>query len=475
MRRLADELIAAHREPAHPRVGVVLLLVYLLLGLAILGLFTAAGAQAQPVVYVSTSGSVTTNGSDCTTSTNCVVMTQAARTSNGTIVVTGTWTGTLTFEGTLLDMTVAANQTASAGWFALNVLPNGSNSYVTTATANGQWIVPMALTGVRARGSAAMTGSASVAIAVTSARMNRVPGVDGTTLTPNVVCFNLANPDACLSRSAANTLKVSTDSTGTTAATSYAGKFTTTGTGTVTGLTLANGENVAALNGGQISFSTAGAVVGSVSPAVLSAYLGGALSFIGTSGSQSFQTDTITIAPASGSASFAALHLNPTINGTSSGTAYGLGVASKTNTLTGGTIKLASFGTTTSDLFTGYSELASISVGGQVNGTTFGTATNCANTGSPATCGSAAAGSVVIAAAATSVVVNTSAVTANSQIVAMIDRSLGTRLSVTCDTTSDLTTGSPAITARTAATSFTIAVPVAPAANPMCLSYVVVN
>ena len=182
MRRLADELIAAHREPAHPRVGVVLLLVYLLLGLAILGLFTAAGAQAQPVVYVSTSGSVTTNGADCTTSTNCVIMTQAARTSNGTIVVTGTWTGTLTFEGTLLDMTVAANQTAATGWFSLNVLPNGSNSYVTTATANGQWIVPMALTGVRARGSAAMTGSASVAIAVTSARMNRVPGVDGTTV-----------------------------------------------------------------------------------------------------------------------------------------------------------------------------------------------------------------------------------------------------------------------------------------------------
>src|SRR5438552_14486020 len=205
LRRLADELIAAHREPAHPRVGVVLLLVYLLQGLAILGLFTAAGAQAQPVVYVSTSGSVTTNGADCTTSTNCVIMTQAARTSNGTIVVTGTWTGTLTFEGTLLDMTVAANQTAATGWFSLNVLPNGSNSYVTTTTANGQWIVPMALTGVRARGSAPMTGSASVAIAVPSARTNRAPCVVGSTLTPHVACFTLANPASCLSRSAANT------------------------------------------------------------------------------------------------------------------------------------------------------------------------------------------------------------------------------------------------------------------------------
>lgn len=105
----------------------------------------------------------------------------------------------------------------------------------------------------------------------------------------------------------------------------------------------------------------------------------------------------------------------------------------------------------------------------------FNTTANCSSAASPAVCAAAAAGSVVIAGAATSVVVNTTAVTANSQVFAMIDRSLGTRLSVTCDTTSDLTTGSPAITARTAGTSFTVAVPVAPAANPMCLSYFIVN
>lgn len=62
-----------------------------------------------------------------------------------------------------------------------------------------------------------------------------------------------------------------------------------------------------------------------------------------------------TFTPGSGSGSYALAHLNPVINGTSSGTAYGLLLASKTNTLTGGTIKLASFGTTTTDGFTGYS------------------------------------------------------------------------------------------------------------------------
>jgi len=152
----------------------------LLAVLFVLGLFTMV--EAQPGTFTRASGSITTNASDCLTTGACVILTDATRTSNGTIVLTGTWTGTVTFEGTLLDMTVAANQTAAAGWFSLNVLPNGSNTYVTTATANGQWIVPMALTGLRVRASAAITGTVSVAMAVTSARMNRGSGVDGTTV-----------------------------------------------------------------------------------------------------------------------------------------------------------------------------------------------------------------------------------------------------------------------------------------------------
>lgn len=99
------------------------------------------------------------------------------------------------------------------------------------------------------------------------------------------------------------------------------------------------------------------------------------------------------------------------------------------------------------------------------------TGTNCADSAGAAACGEASAGSVVIDAAATSVVISTTAVTANSQIFAMFDSSLGTRLGITCNTTIAL----PAITARTAATSFTITVAVAPITNPACYSYHILN
>jgi len=106
---------------------------------------------------------------------------------------------------------------------------------------------------------------------------------------------------------------------------------------------------------------------------------------------------------------------------------------------------------------------------------TYSTGTNCSSSASPAVCAAAAGGSVVIAAGATSVVVDTTAVTANSQILVTEDSSLGTKLTVTCNTQSDLVVGSPTITARTGGTSFTISLPVAPTTNPVCLSYLVLN
>jgi len=104
------------------------------------------------------------------------------------------------------------------------------------------------------------------------------------------------------------------------------------------------------------------------------------------------------------------------------------------------------------------------------------TATNCADgTATPADCGSAAAGAVIISAAATSVVVNTTAVTATSRIMVTRDNSLGTELSVTCNTQSDLVLGTARVTAKTAATSFTIAIDVAPTTDPACYTYLIFN
>jgi hypothetical protein len=99
------------------------------------------------------------------------------------------------------------------------------------------------------------------------------------------------------------------------------------------------------------------------------------------------------------------------------------------------------------------------------------TSTNCSSAASPAVCVAAAAGSIVVAASATSVVVNTTAVTANSQIIVTYDSSLGAKLGVTCNATEPALYG---VTARTAGTSFTLSSS-APSANPACFSYAVIN
>jgi len=126
----------------------------------------------------------------------------------------------------------------------------------------------------------------------------------------------------------------------------------------------------------------------------------------------------------------------------------------------------------TTDAFS-FPAAAGVTITGPVSSKTYSTATNCASSASPAVCGSAAAGAFVIAAGATTVTVNTTAVTANSEIQINNDASLGTRLSVTCNTT--LLTAPWQVTARTAGTSFTVAIAAGPITNPECFSYSIVN
>jgi hypothetical protein len=54
----------------------------------------------------------------------------------------------------------------------------------------------------------------------------------------------------------------------------------------------------------------------------------------------------------------------------------------------------------------------------------------------------------------------------------MEDSSLGTKLSVTCNTT---IARNYAVTARTAATSFVITTDATPVTNPACLSFLLIN
>jgi hypothetical protein len=105
---------------------------------------------------------------------------------------------------------------------------------------------------------------------------------------------------------------------------------------------------------------------------------------------------------------------------------------------------------------------------------TFG---NCSSSTSPASCGSAAAGSIALPtnAVSSSIVVNTTALTANSQILVTTDDTLGTKLGITCNSTIATLVGGLTISSRTAGTSFTIANNVAIVANPLCVSYLIIN
>jgi len=151
-----------------------------------------------------------------------------------------------------------------------------------------------------------------------------------------------------LSQAAPGHAKITTD--GSTLGTLSALNFTRTDTASVTGITMAGTGDVIGPGAGvnpRIIFNSAG----NQSAGALQLDIG---AHTNTSGATAAMGAAASFTPASGSGSWALFHLNPTINGTSTGTAYGLGIASKTNTLTGGTIKPFSIGGTTTDLFTGY-------------------------------------------------------------------------------------------------------------------------
>lgn len=126
------------------------------------------------------------------------------------------------------------------------------------------------------------------------------------------------------------------------------------------GIDITSQAYIGAASGGRIAFrTTADNAYGIVSD------LSG-VSFAGTLGAMRHAELTSTFAPGLGSGSYAMLHLNPTINGTSSGTATALAIASKTNTLTGGSIYLLDVGTTTTDYFTGYTSVFRVATSGEI-------------------------------------------------------------------------------------------------------------
>lgn len=121
----------------------------------------------------------------------------------------------------------------------------------------------------------------------------------------------------------------------------------------------------------------------------------------------------------------------------------------------------------------------SVVVSDNLNYLLLSTATNCADSAGDAACTAAPAGRVVVDAADTTTVVSTTAVTANSTVMVRSCPYLSTALSVTCNTANLVF---PEVTSITAATSFTITTyafatgsALAPATNPLCVCYEILN
>jgi hypothetical protein len=172
------------------------------------------------------------------------------------------------------------------------------------------------------------------------------------------------------------------------------------------------------------------------------------------------------------------------IAGKTDGTVGRCAMATGTGSVTGylecrlaNATRLFTFGNSASNAALSLENSAAFTVtGGRSKFDSVGTTSNCSSAASPAVCGSASAGGVAIAAGATTVQVNTTAIAnSNTQVFLTRDDSLGSKLSVTCNTQSSLVLGTPRITARSDGVSFTVSIDVGPTTNPMCISYFIVN
>jgi len=107
---------------------------------------------------------------------------------------------------------------------------------------------------------------------------------------------------------------------------------------------------------------------------------------------------------------------------------------------------------------------------GQIVSRSYNTETACAS--SAGACGTSSAGHFSMDAASTTATVTTTAVNANSQIFIQENSTLGALLGVTCNATVVRTY---AVSTVTAGVSFIVTASVAPAVNPACLSYRILN
>jgi len=397
-----------------------------LLGFALLFFLSAIPAFGQ-----SKAGSVTAASTDCSVSGSCVSMTLSTSAGAATITVGGSFSGTLNFElsgdnGVTWTAAPTAS-TTSAGVTNFNVAGYSNIRVRGNPFASGTATITIFAGAGSKLGAGAATGT------VTSVIGSAPIASDGNTVTPTISC------PTCNTSAAAITNNVLAKGSG---GAQGLANSSITDDGTTTTITEPT-VNSAAAAASTSSFLLSGApVTGGTATTNFPQFY---INKTGNTAPTSFSTGGVMSginAPSGFLGNFVEYHLNG-----------GATVFSVSQT---GAI----------------STLSTLSAVGVAQASKYQSSTNCSSSASPAVCASASMGTVNIAAAATTITVNTTAVTANSEIMVVEDSSLGTKLGVTCNTTIARTY---AVTARTAATSFVITASAAPVTNPACLSYWVMN
>jgi hypothetical protein len=249
----------------------------------------------------------------------------------------------------------------------------------------------------------------------------------------------------------------------------------TTGAGSVGGATSGTGGagGTISLTGGTGGAATAGSTTGAGGDIVLTPGAAGGTGTAGRGG------EVQVVGPTMGAATTAPF-LSVTGTWNTTGVVDAALLVNVTNSASGAVSKIM-------DLQIGGATFFYVDKGGNavaataVNSPAYQTKANCAAVGtaanpSVASCAAAAAGSFSCATAASTGTcqVNTTAVNANSDIFVIGDDSLGTKLSVTCNTAIAVSSTAPLIGARSAGASFTINLGTV-SVNPACFSYFIVN
>ena len=126
--------------------------------LAMLLLLIAGSVRAQTIP--STANITAQDSGACSTAGACLVVNVPNQAASSVVQLTGTWSATIQFEGT----------TSVGGTFvAVNAVPVGGTTAVTSATGNGAWRIAVAgLAQVRVRCSAVSSGPAVAAITLST-------------------------------------------------------------------------------------------------------------------------------------------------------------------------------------------------------------------------------------------------------------------------------------------------------------------